>query len=244
MKAHSRFLIVSTIALFLVQCTIPVFGQFSAKKKKERPPAQPTMEKLSAAVPSLAALAESNQSQVKGGLRITIQQPAFEARESSEESTNEIAPPMFLGLVAKPAPNAIYVETTRVPKLTVTPDHLVFHLQISNQMSRVFRGAGIAVQFNVAGKVVSIDPSGYGDLVNAIVPPLGEQDIAIVGPEIASIPAPSTIGLFLYDVVTKMDEAGNITDKQNFQWYFSYQTQVVEKDVSVPAPQRGWVIPR
>ncbi len=240
MKTKTQGLLLSLLAaLILVQSALPVYAE---KKKSEPPP--PTIAKLNAAIPSLAALAESEQRQAKGGLRITVQQETYQAKESSFVSQREIAPPSFFGMVAKPAPNAVYIESTHTPSLTVSPDRLIFHLHISNQMSRVFRGSGIAVQFNVAGKVVSVDPSGYGDLVNVIIPPRGEQDITIVGPQIATIPAPSTVGLFLYDVVTNVDQAGNVTDKQNFEWYFSYQTQAIEREISVPAPVRSWAIPR
>lgn len=226
----------SLIATLLVCCAFPAYGG----KKKEPP--QPTIVKVSANVPSLAALAETEQSQTKGGLRITVQQVTYEAKDASTYAQREIPPPSFLGMVALPSPNAVYVERTQVPTLAVDPDHLVFHLHISNQMPRVFRGSGVAVQFNVAGKVVSVDPSGYGDLVNIIIPPRSEQEITVVGPEISTIPSPCTVGLFLYDVVTDTDKAGNVTDKQNFEWYFSYQTQSVEKEFSV-LPQRMWVTP-
>jgi hypothetical protein len=131
-----------------------------------------------------------------------------------------------------------------MPDLIVSPDRLVFHVNISNQMPRVFRGSGIAVQFNVAGKIAAVDSSGYGDLTNIIVPPRGEQEITVLGPPIEGIPAPSTIGLFFYDVVTNTDQAGNVTEKQNFEWYFSYQTQTTDKEFSIPPPTKGWVIPR
>jgi len=37
----------------------------------------------------------------------------------------------------------------------------------------------------------------------------------VYGPGIKSIPSECTIGLFFYDVPTKTDAAGNITEKQN-----------------------------
>jgi hypothetical protein len=227
-----------TIA-FLI--TAAVGGPFGEKKKPRKEPPQPTVVKLSAAVPSLAALEDTPQSQTKGGLRITLAPETYEAKESWVVQSRQV-PPGFL--VLQPSPNAVYVEQTRVPSLTLSPDHLVFHLRLNNQLSHVFRGSGIAVQFNVAGKVVPADASGYGDLTNIILPPRGEQDVAIVGPNVATIKSPSTVGVFLFDVVTNIDQAGNVTEKQNFEWYFSYQTQATEKEFNVPSPQRGWIIPQ
>ena len=41
------------------------------------------------------------------------------------------------------------------------------------------------------------------------------------------IPGKCTIGIFLYDVVTATDVAGNTTEKQNYEWYFTYTTDHV-----------------
>lgn len=214
------------------------------KKKEPAPPPEPVVTKLTAGVPSLAALAETPQSQTKGGLRITLVPETYRADVSWTTESREAPPPMFLGMVAMPAPNAVYMETSRSAKFQVTPDHLVFHVQLSNQMPRVFRGSGVAVQFNVAGKVVAVEPSGYGDLTNIILPPRSDQEVVVVGPKIGSIPPSCTVGVFFYDLVTNIDAAGNVTDKQNFEWYFSYQTQVTDEEVRVPAPEKKWVIPR
>jgi hypothetical protein len=218
----------------------PVYG-----KKKEPPaPAEPTSVKLSAQVPSLAALAETPQSQTKSGLRITMTPESYQAKDTMIDEVRRVPPPTHWGMVVMPSATAVYVERTKVPSLAVSPDRLMLHVHLSNQMPRVFRGFGIAVQFNVAGKLAAVDPSGYGDLVNAILPPRSEQEVTIYGPPISTIPAPCTVGVFFYDVVTNMDQAGNVTEKQNFEWYFSYQTQLVEKEFSVPPPERGWEEPR
>ncbi len=237
-KRFTQFFTV--VSLF---AAVAVGGAYGQKKKTPKEAPQPTVVKLSAGVPSLAALEDTPQSQTKGGLRITLAPETYDAKESWTVQSRQIPPPSFLGLVAQPSPNAMYVEQTKSPSLTISPDHLVFHLHLNNQMSHVFRGSGIAVQFNVAGKVVPADASGYGDLTNIILPPRGEQEVAILGPQISTIKSPSTVGVFLFDVVTNTDQAGNVTEKQNLEWYFSYQTQSMEKEFSVPAPQRAWVIP-
>lgn len=219
-------------------------GQFKMKKKDPPPAPPPANVTVKVLIPSLAPLAESAASQEKGGLRITLEPTGFQTQETVVDSAREVAPPSKFGIVMKPDPNAIYVQHTQTPQLLVKPDRVIFHVHINNQLPRVFRGAGIAVQFNVAGKVTNVDPSGYGDLVNVIIPPRSEQEIIIVGPKVGSIPSPCTIGVFLYDVVTKMDDAGNVTEKQNFEWYYSYRTQDSEKEIPGPSSTAGWVMPR
>jgi hypothetical protein len=55
-------------------------------------------------------------------------------------------------------------------------DRLVLHLHLTNNLPRVFRGAGALIQFNIAGKAVPVDSNGYGDFLNAIIPPRSNQD--------------------------------------------------------------------
>jgi hypothetical protein len=219
-------------------------AQFSMKKKDPPPAPPPANVTVKVQIPSLAPMAESNASQVKGGLRITMEPTEFHAEESVIDSAREIAPPTKFGMVLKPAPNAIYVQHTQTPQLLVKPDRAIFHVHVNNDLPRVFRGSGIVVQFNVAGKVINVDPSGYGDLVNVIIPPRSEQEIVIVGPKVEDIPSPCTVGIFFYDVVTKMDDAGNVTEKQDYEWYYSYRTQDTEQEIPGPSSTASWVMPR
>jgi hypothetical protein len=229
-----------TVFFLLVTIGASAFGQKKEKKQKEPP--QPTVVKLTAAVPSLAALADTPESQTKGGLRITVTAETYQAKDSWTVETRPAQVSRWIPMIA-PSPNAQYVERTQTPHLTIAPDRLVFHIHLNNQMSRVFRGSGIAVQFNVAGKIAPVDPSAYGDLANLIIPPRGEQEVSVLGPAISTIPAPCTVGVFFFDVVTNIDQAGNVTEKQNFEWYFSYQTQTTEKEFTVPRPEQTWITP-
>jgi hypothetical protein len=214
------------------------FGSIAAGKKKPDP--VPATAKLSTKLPSMAPLPETEQSQDKGGLKITVAPVAYSVKEESLASVRQVNPSFKETLLMNHLQTDIFVERSYTPLLKIDPDRLHFQVHISNQMSRVFHGSGIAVQFSVAGKTVAIDPSGYGDLVNTIIPPRGEQTIEVIGPEIAGIPDTATVGLFFYDVVTNTDAAGNVTAKQNFEWYFSYRTQQVEKEVQIPLPERMW----
>lgn len=239
-NASLMLVLAASVALSLI--AVSISAKDKKPKKTEEPPA-PRTATLSVDLPSLAILEGTGQSQTKGDLRITVSTETFVAKESFRTEQQQVPPPSKWGLVAMPCPNGVYVERTQIPELKVVPEGLAFHVHVNNQMPRVFRGSGLVVQFNIAGKVVNVDPSGYGDLVNVIIPPRSEQEISIAGPEISKIPSPSTVGLFFYDVVTKTDQAGNVSEKQNYEWYFSYRTQATQKEINVPAPERSWVCP-
>ena len=109
------------------------------------------------------------------------------------------------------------LETTSTPVYTVNPEKVAFRVKINNQMPRVFRGAGTVVLYNFGGKNTSISSQDYAELSNIIVPPRTEAEVTIYGPSFRDIPEKTTLGIFLYDVVIRTDNAGNIVEKHNYQ---------------------------
>jgi hypothetical protein len=188
-------------------------------------------------MPIFTALPETKELQSKGGIQVSLTPISYQCRQDHEVSVKEVETDVSRatsGIVRQlpPTPGARFVEVTTTPRLKVAPDNLRFVVKINNQLPRVFRGAGTVVQFNVGGKLVAVDQTGYADLANIIVPPRTEQQVNIYGPPLSTLPDETTVGLFLYDVVTRTDAAGNITEKQNFEWYFKYITQVAPYRIS------------
>ena len=137
--------------------------------------------------------------------------------------------------------NLVLVEETTESSLKPSPDRLQFLIKINNKLSRVFRGAGTVVQFNVGGKLLAVEQAGYAEMLQAIVPPRTEHQLKISGPPLDLLSDNATIGLFLYDVVTAVDAAGNVTEKQNFEWYFNYTTKVAEETGEVKPPVHKFI---
>lgn len=233
--------VVVLAVLVLRFCTIGVIAGKDKSKDREKQ-AAPTMVKVSAKLPTLAPMAETNPFQEKGGMKISVAPVQYNLAEGNSISVVQVRQ-SFKEVLRFGPPQAanVFVERTYTPALDVKPDRLIFKVHLSNQMPRVFRGSGIAVQFNVAGKLVAVNAEAYADIVNAIIPPRGEQELEVYGPQIATIPDPTTIGLFFYDVVTNTDNAGNVTEKQNFEWYFQYGCQLVEKELPVQPPERLFI---
>ena len=121
-------------------------------------------------------------------------------------------------------------------QVAVEPANLSFLVTVNNKMPRVFHGAGTVVQFNVGGRVLAVNQSGYANLMGAIVPPQQQQQFTITGPTLAELgAAQGIIGVFLYDVVTGQNAAGVVTEKQNYEWYFDYT--LTPRSVELPAPR-------
>lgn len=204
------------------------------------PPPADTSVTMTCLQPNTTPLQETKEIQTKGGIQIIVAMQPFQCvpdfKQRSVMATPDFAEQLLAG---KQHPGQRYVETTRTPYFAIKPDRLKVTLKIVNQLSRVFRGAGAVVQFTVAGKTWANKQEDYAEFSNVIIPPRGEQQIEIYGPPVEAVPPQANLGLFLYDVVTKVDAAGNIVEKQNFEWYYSYGLQTKQEPGTVQVV-RGW----
>ena len=190
------------------------------------PPPAPTTVTMNCQFPVLSPMPETKENQTKGGVGVTVAVTPFQCvqqvRKTREAKPQSSVEKMLLN--NRPAPS----QTRSTPYLQVVPERLKVTVRVSNQLSRVFRGAGTVIQFQIAGKTWASKQEDFAEFTNVIIPPRGEQLVELYGPPVESLPAQATIGIFLYDVVTKTDAAGNVTEKQNFEWFYNYSTQVMQ----------------
>lgn len=206
--------------------------------------------------PVITPLADTKELQNKGGINISLAPNTFLCSDAVKQTSREISSSIFNFEERMPLSALInrngglrrgnepedykLIETTATPVYAVNPDKVAFRIKINNQMPRVFRGAGTVVLYNFGGKNTSISSQDYAELTNIIVPPRTETELTIYGPSFHGIPENTTLGIFLYDVVTKTDDAGNILEKQNFEWYYNYQTQFKDATREITKSKR-WV---
>jgi len=191
------------------------------------PPPRPNAVTMQCKFPVMSPMPETKEMQTKGGIGVTVAVVPFQCVQAAHRTTTRVAPTLAESLLSRN--KAGHVETTTTPYLRVAPERLKVTIRISNQLSRVFRGAGTVVQFAVAGKTVASKQEDFAEFTNVIIPPRGEQLVDIYGPPVSQLPEQATVGVFLYDVVTRTDAAGNITEKQNYEWYYNYSTQAKQE---------------
>jgi hypothetical protein len=202
--------------------------------------APPPPVQMTCMQPTTTPLQETKEMQTKGGVELVLAMESFKCEQAFRNTVAAAPVPVAEQLLnAKNHPGQRWVEVTKTPYFAIKPERLKVTLKVVNQLPRVFRGAGTVIQFNVAGKAWASKQEDYAEFTNIIVPPRGEQQIEIYGPPTDAIPAQANIGIFLYDVVTKTDAAGNITEKQNFEWYYNYTLQRKE-ETGVAQVATGW----
>jgi len=202
------------------------------------PPETPV--KMSCKQPTTTPLQETKEVQTKGGVQIIVAMQNFTCEQVYKRTMTNLPIPISEQILsAKNHPGQRYVEVTKTPTFAVKPDRLKVTIKLVNQLPHVFRGSGSVVQFTVAGKTWASKQEDYAEFTNIIIPPRGEQQIEIYGPPTDALPAQANIGLFISDVVTKTDNAGNPTDRQHFEWYYNYTLQTKEEN-GVAQVARGW----
>ena len=102
-----------------------------------------------------------------------------------------------------------------------------FNVTIVNQSPRVFRGAGMVVQYQVDGQETPMDDRSYTSVVNTQILPGQQRQVRISDLDHKRIGDGATIGLYLYDVVVERDDAGVPTRRSNFEWFFTMQREVL-----------------
>ncbi|NNM85875.1 MAG: hypothetical protein HKL96_09010 [Phycisphaerales bacterium] len=185
-------------------------------------PTRAVPDVVTCTVPEITVEAETPASQTKSGLGISVAPADYSVKLFRTVTYQPAQPPFAVAIIGTTAPS-VYVRKTVSTVGRVAPDRIKFLLTIDNEMPRVFYGKGTVVQFDVGGRLQPVNQRGYTNLLGEILPPRQQQQITIVGPRLSSLTKPSgMIGLFLYDVVTKENEAGVVVEKENFHWYFKY----------------------
>jgi hypothetical protein len=181
---------------------------------------------LNYSIPVLSVLEAGKETLEKDGVRISLAAQSYVlSRPAVRREFKRTS------LAVAPKDNLVNVVETPV-STQVGPKEIKFKLKISNRLDRVLRLAGAVVQWQVAGKAVSVDKSGSQELLSGIILPRQEGEFDVFGPDWASLPDKSTIALFLYDVVTATDAAGNPTKRSNFEFLYTISRQ--EKQDSFP----------
>lgn len=205
----------------------------SAAPRAETPPSTETVSVL---VPSLSPLPETKTTQERGGIRIELGPAPFKAIPETQSSRGAAERASFSEIMNRHCPAGALVVAYAVTKRTVfkvQPDHVEFLVKVHNNLPRVFRGAGAVVQFQVGGKSQVIPQEAYAELTNAIVAPRDSAEFRIQGPAVDQLTVASRLGVFLFDVITSTDTAGNVKEKYNFEWFYNYARVREDRSASV-----------
>ena len=209
-------------------------------------PPNPSLEPSSLTVryeiPDVRALEGYPELQEKDGISVSVVPKSFVKDEKFRIKCRWIGDVLDRTLGIKEEDFGWDQETEyqifEVPYYEVKPENLVFNVKIYNHLERVLRLAGTIVAFQLDGKMINLERANYKEFLDGFIIPRQEQECEIRGPLINTLPNQCNVALLLYDIVTQTDEAGNVIKKSNFEWYFTYKTEVkveamIERDRGV-----------
>ena len=194
-------------------------------------PSGPPAPQPTTPVPTLTLPPRLSPTQDRGGLSVSAGPVAYtvatQVVETVEERGRSLRPePSPRGGPSLQTP-VRSLRRTRTPTVVVAPGQVAFAVTVVNRLDHVFRGQGAVVQVLLNGQS---GPGGDVDgheLTAMILPPGGQQQVTVFGPDLASVPAGTAVTLNLFDLVTATDPAGNPTRRESLSWPFTMGVQNV-----------------
>ena len=163
-------------------------------------------------------LIRRRQIRKKDGIRVSVVPYQFNAKTVAYREYRDV-PTLFV------VKNQYRGETRQIPSVQIDPGNLRFKVRINNRLERVLRLAGAVVAYEVAGRTENVASANYQEFLNGIILPRQEAEFDLGGPALSVLKDQTTMGLFIYDVVTATDAAGNPTQRSNFEWYFTVRME-------------------
>lgn len=203
------------------------------------PPTQFT-QRVSVSVPLLIPLAQTSAAQTKGGVSLSLTPIIGEIRRGLQcRYTPHQAMVLIMPAGASKSTHQLYREA-RFEAPIATGGPVALRFTVRNDMERVFRGAGAVLQFSIDGQARPAAQEAYVDFLNTIILPREQREIVVRDRTIANVQPSGRFGVFMYDVVTRTDAAGNVQARDNFEWYFSATRRDSSETVSA-LPRTVWI---
>jgi hypothetical protein len=180
--------------------------------------------------------------QPRGGVTLTLAAATGQIRRTLQcKYTPHQALVLIMPAGASKSTHQLYREA-RFEAPEATSSSVQLQLTVRNDMQRVFRGAGSALQFSIDGQAKPAAQEAYLDFLNTQILPREQRVVRLspVAETLQSLQRAGAFGVFLYDVPTKTDAAGNVQARENFEWYFKVSRRDTTETVSV-LPRTVWI---
>jgi hypothetical protein len=191
-----------------------------------KPAAPPQASHISYPLPVITPVDPSKQDQEKDSIRLSVAPATYGPKTGVHKEYRKVDSIVITD-------NQYPADMREIPYVFITPNDVRFKVKIYNRLERILRLAGTVVSFQAAGKTISVDKARYDDFLNGIILPRQEGEYEIAGPDLKDVPDNTTIGLFLFDIVTATDGAGNPTQRSNFEFFYTLKREQHDLPTSV-----------
>lgn len=179
---------------------------------------------VSLEMPAISLATGYEYAKVTDGVSISVTPVPFEEFQMVKREMKE-KPSMFM------VNNLVKWKITDTPVYFCRPDHLAFVVKVTNNLDHVLRLAGAVVTVSVDGK--PYPTSGVEDMERIVLVPGQSWEDELTGPHCNAMPKNTNLVFSIYDVITAVDNANNPTKRTNFEWIYTYSTEILEKDIEI-----------
>ncbi|GAB4500442.1 MAG: hypothetical protein OHK0019_38860 [Saprospiraceae bacterium] len=182
----------------------------------------PTPYEITYELPALKAVEQTKQDQVKGGVTVSCEVTPFEAVKTMyEEKEIVTADPN------KPGYDIFKVHAKA--RYEVKPDDVWFNIRIKNNQDRILKLKDVAIVILVDGVAYNIPDEAKQEWVGGMLVKGFEKTQKIKGPKISGLATDKIVYVSINDVPTAYNAAGEVTKKENFEWYYQVTREKVKK---------------
>lgn len=182
----------------------------------------PTPYEITYELPLLKAVEQTKQDQVKGGVMVSCEVTPFEAVKTIYEEKE-----IFTADPEKPGYD-IYKVGARA-RYEVKPDDVWFNIRIRNNQDRILKLKDVAIVMLVDGVAYNIPEEAKQDWVGGMLVKGFEKTQRIRGPKISGLATDKIVYVSVNDVPTAYNAAGEVTKKENFEWYYQVAREKVTR---------------
>ncbi len=207
MNNINQFVALLLILLFS-SCSVPK-RTINAYKPVEKPAQSYT---VTYQMPKVKAAPQTIQKQRKGGVTLSIEIEPFSVLKKMRTGEEKV--------VATDNPAFDKFEIAQIPYYDISPQYIRFKLRVRNDQSRILRLSDALLAIEINNAQMRIDQQSE-DWMSGYVRAGTEREFVINGPKLSELTDKKALmGIFIDDMPTSYDGAGNITQKSNFEWYF------------------------
>jgi len=181
---------------------------------------------LSYELPTITPTNGTIQTQKKGGVLITCEVIPFNVSELNKEKRD-----IFYADPKLPGYDIFQVKNT--PIAVIQPESFIINIKIKNNQERILKIRETAMLMQIDGVTYNMPESDIKEWYAAMVIKNAEFSYRIKGPNIKNLNGAKLLYLFINDVPTEMDAAGNIKKRENFEWYFECKMQPIQKQTKI-----------
>lgn len=197
------------------------------------PPAVPVQTTVSYTLPKFVPVKEGTETVEKGGVVLQLAPPDFTAKREVHTTCQKVATIFVVN------GQGTY-QVTETPRYAVTPTKIEFVLKVTNHTDQVLKLEGTIFKLNVGGNEIALDADAYKSFTNGILTPGETKQFTIEGPDWTTLAANTTIDFAVFGMPLQLDKAGNVAERGNFDWTFTFSTEPKTQSEEVTTTEQSF----